>query len=86
MNTINLGFKIPEYSSIDNLFPVKHQLIEKDCVTPLGSSDIENASTLISTLTDGFMNAKVVNPSIGKQYHFCLKVSTQFNSIKVPNL
>ena len=57
----DIKFKAPVYSETDsNCPPVSgYTIYEKDCTTL--SSAFENSSDLMSTLSDEFLNAKLVN-------------------------
>ena len=55
-----------------------------DCLTP--NTDFSNSNDLSSSLSNGFLYAKLVNESIPTTYNFCLQVSASPFDDNVENL
>ena len=81
----NIRFKTPAYSETDSNCPAvsDYKIYDKDCNSI--STDFENSSDLISSLTVGYLYAKLASQT-PKTYEFCLQVSTSLHWITVPNL
>ena len=80
------GFKVALYAETDSNCPDVDTVkaFEKDCSTI--SSAFKNSDNLMTTLSSGYLWAKLVNNLDPSFYEFCLGVSSSVHSITVPNL
>jgi len=59
-------------------------IFDKDCQTL--SKYFENANNLISSLSNGYLLAKLADDTIPKTYEFCLKIVSSGYTITIQNL
>jgi hypothetical protein len=80
------GFKVAKYAETDSNCPDVDTVkaYEKDCSTI--SSAFQNSDNLMTTLSSGYLWAKLVNNQDPSSHEFCLGVSSSVHSITVPNL
>ena len=74
-----MRFKVPNYTETDSNCPAitSIKIYNKDCVTL--STSFENPSDLISTLSDGYLYARLLDETTSQFLELCLEI-TSFDS------
>ena len=83
---LNIYFTSPAYSETDsNCPPVSViTIFENDCTTI--STAFENSANMITSVTNGFYNARLVDKTSPITYKLCLGVVTSLHTLTVPGL